>query len=54
MASKKRPRKKDDSLSYRNFDPSKFINKEASEKYTILEKLKFIKERGFSKPNGVL
>ena len=54
MAPKKRPRKNDGSSSSRSFDSSKFINKEASEKYKKLENLKFIKERGFSKLNGML
>ena len=54
MAPKKRPPKNDDSSSSKNFDPSKFISKEAFERYEKLEKLKFIKERGFAKPNVML
>ena len=54
MALKKRPRKNDGSSSSRNFDSSKFISKEAFERYEKLEKLKFIKERSFAKPNGML
>ena len=54
MAHKKRLHKNDGSSSSSNFDMSKFISKEASKRYIKLEKLKFIKERGFSKPNGML
>ena len=54
MTPKKRPRKNDGPSSSSSFDSSKFINKEASESYDKLEKLQFIKERGFSKPNGML
>ena len=54
MTPKKRARKGDGSSSSNTFDPSQFISQEASEKYAKLDKLRFIKERGFAKPNRVL
>ena len=38
----------------RAFDPSKFVNQEASERYTKLVSLKCIKKKGFFKPHGAL
>ena len=54
MAYKKRLHKNDGSSSSSNFDMSKVISKEASKRYRKLEKFKFIKEKGFAKPNGML
>ena len=54
MAPKKRARKDDVASFSRAFDPSKFVSQEAIEQCTKLASLKFIREKGFVKPNGVL
>ena len=54
MAPKKRALKDDSTSSSGEFDPSKFMNQEASKLYTKLVSLKFIREIGFVKPNGIL
>ena len=54
MAPKKRDCK-DSSTSYSGaFDPSKFVIEEAFERHIKIVSLKFIKEKGFVKLNGIL
>ena len=54
MEPKKRARKNDVESSSEAFDPSKILNQEASERYTKMVSLKFIRNKGFVKPHEVL